>query len=84
MAKKLNRTDVLFIAALLSGLLVHIFYLSISPFSYDESYYAAVPFRLINGDSLVGDIWHLTQFSSLFNYLPTYIYIYILRGPLKE
>lgn len=36
----------------------------------DESFYPTIPLRLINGESLVGDEWHLTQFSSLFLYIP--------------
>lgn len=68
--KKIRNTDLLFCIALSLGFLVHIFFVFIYPFLYDESFYVAVPFRLLNGDSLVQHEWNLTQFSSLFAYLP--------------
>lgn len=55
-------------------MLIHIFFIFVAPFLYDESFYAVVPYRLINGDSLIQHEWNLTQFSSLFQYLPVYIW----------
>ena len=72
--KKIKNTNFLFIIALLSVLFLHIIFAFIIPFGYDESCYATIPFRLINGDSLVQDEWHLTQFASLFSFLPVYIW----------
>ena len=72
--KKVKNTNLLFAIALLIGLLVHLYFVFIVPFSDDESYYASVPFRLLNGDSLIQHEWHLTQFSSLFAFLPVYIW----------
>ena len=72
--KKLKNTDFLFAIFLSLGLLMHIFFLFLHPFFHDESYYATVPFRLVNGDSLIQHEWHLTQFASLFSYLPVYIW----------
>ena len=77
MIKKLKNTDILFIISLLSILLLHIFFVFVIPFSDDESYYVTVPLRLMNGDSLVQNEWHLTQFSTLFSYLPVYIWMTI-------
>ena len=75
MSKKLQKTDILFAGALLAGLLLHMFFLFIVPFFHDETYYATVPFRLIlNGDSLIQHEWHLTQFFTVFSYLPMYIW----------
>lgn len=74
MIKKLKNTDFLFIISLSLILLVHIYFIFIIPFFEDESFYVSVPFRLINGDSLIQHEWHLTQFSSLFQYLPVYIW----------
>ena len=74
MMKKLKKTDLFFVLALLLGLLVHSYFISIIPFSQDESFYLTIPFRILNGDSLVQHEWHLTQFSSLFSYLPVYIW----------
>ncbi len=77
MIKKLKKTDILFVIALLSVLLLHIFFVFVIPYSDDESYYVTVPFRLMNGDSLVQNEWHLTQFSTLFSYIPAYIWMAI-------
>ena len=74
MKKLLKNTDFLFVIAILAILIVHIYFLFSIPFSDDESHYITVPFRLINGDSLVKNEWHLTQFASLFSYLPVRIF----------
>ncbi|MBQ8765922.1 MAG: hypothetical protein IJZ16_03885, partial [Clostridia bacterium] len=68
--KKIRKTDFLFVAALFSVLLLHIFFVNIYPYSNDETFYPIVPFRMLNGESLIQYEWNLTQFSSLFNYLP--------------
>jgi hypothetical protein len=77
--KKIKKTDFLFIIALLSVFLIHIIYLFIVPFSDDEGFYVTMPFRLLNGDSMIQHDWHLTQFSSLFTYLPVYLWT-MIRG----
>lgn len=74
MMKKLKKADFLFVTALLIGLLIHIYFVFSAPFFDDESFYATIPFRLAGGDSLIQHEWHLSQFSSLFSYLPVYIW----------
>lgn len=51
-------------------LLIHLACIYSAEHFADESFYPATPLRLINGDSLISDDWHVTQFSSLFLYLP--------------
>ena len=63
-----------FAARRLSSLVVHFIFVFLVPYSEDESFYVTIPFRILNGDSLVQHEWHLTQFSSLFLYLPVYIW----------
>ncbi len=75
MKKKLNNHDLLFGIALIFCILFLGMFAFAYPFSRDEAYYLTVPLRLVNGDSLVQHDWHLTQFSSLFSYLPTLIWI---------
>lgn len=70
MIKKLKNTDLLFIVSLFTGTLLLSVFLFTYPYNHDESFYASIPYRLVNGDSLVQHEWHLTQFSSLFTYLP--------------
>lgn len=72
--KKLKKTESLFIIALLAVFFIHVIYLFLVPFTDDESFYITMPFRLINGDSMIQHDWHLTQFSSLFTYLPVYLW----------
>ncbi len=74
MIKKLNKIDFLFIGALLLGLLLHLHFFFLVPWGNDESFYITHPFQLVHGDSLIRDNWHLTQFSSLFSYIPVYIW----------
>lgn len=74
MTKNAKRNDLTFFILLSGVLLVHTLYVFIHPFYYDESYYLTVPLRLLSGDSLMQHEWHLTEFSSLFTYLPVYIW----------
>lgn len=75
MIKRLSKTDILFIVTLSIGILSLSIYLFTYPYLYDESFYATIPYRLINGDSLVQHEWHLSQFSSLFSYLPVQLWL---------
>ncbi len=77
MLKKLTRTDIFFIVSLITGVLALSIYLFTYPYHYDETFFATVPYRLAEGDSLVQHEWHLTQFSSLFTYLPVKIWLSI-------
>lgn len=71
---KLKKTDFFFIISLATILLMHIFLVFIVPYLDDESFYSLVPFRLMSGDSLVQNEWHLSQFSSLFSFIPVCIW----------
>ncbi len=75
--KKAKNIHFIFAISFSLVLLIHIVFLFIGPFFYDESFYASIPFRLVNGDSLIQDEWHLTQFSSLFSYLPVLFWMTI-------
>ncbi len=77
MIKKLSKCDYWFIVTLFSILLFYIFLLFKVPFVQDENFYPTVPLRLINGESLIQHEWHLTQFSSLFQYLPVKLWLCI-------
>ena len=62
---------------MLAILIMHLLCIFAPDHFADESFYPTIPLRLINGDSLVSDEWHLTQFSSLFLYLPTRLWLAI-------
>ncbi len=40
----------------------------------DESFYLTIPFRLMNGDGLFTDEWHLSQLSSVLLYIPVKLF----------
>jgi hypothetical protein len=46
----------------------------------DESFYLTIPYRLINGDSLIVDEWHASQFSALLLYLPMKIFLAVTKS----
>lgn len=77
MKKTLKNTNLLFVIMMATVMLLHIYFIFAYPTHDDESQYISIPFRLINGDSLVQEEWHLTQFSSLFSYLPVRIWLAI-------
>lgn len=41
----------------------------------DEAFYISIPIRLMNGDGLLTDEWHLSQLSSVLLYPPVRLYI---------
>lgn len=75
MKSKIKKTHLVFGIALIFSILFLSIFLFTYPFARDEAFYLTVPFRLLNGDSLVQHEWHLTQFSSLFSYLPTMLWL---------
>lgn len=70
MLKKLQKCDCYCIVAMVVVLIMHLLCIFGPDHFADESFYPTIPLRLINGESLVSDEWHLTQFSSLFLYVP--------------
>ncbi len=46
----------------------------------DEAFYITIPVRLINGDGLFTDEWHLSQLSAVLTYIPVKIFISLTGG----
>ena len=69
----------MFAGALLIGLILHILIIRVPNFYEDETFYATIPLRVLNGESLIQHEWHLSQFSSLFLYLPVRFWV-MLKG----
>lgn len=67
---KVKKLDFLLVIFLMLGLVVHLNALFYPSSFQDESVYVAIPLRIFGGDSLIQEEWHLTQFSSLFSFLP--------------
>ena len=71
---RINRCD---IAAVLLGVCLLVFFLITARYGVgmpDEAFYYTIPQRLLNGDRLFVDEWHLTQLASLFSVLPYWIF----------
>ncbi len=67
------------IVAALCFIAAVVFFIWKAPHSYgyeDESYYYTVAQRLMLGDSLLADEWHLAQWFTFFIYLPFKAYVY--------
>lgn len=79
MIKKLNGSDRCFGILLIIGALLISVFLFTYPYLYDEAFYTSIPYRIATGDSLIQDEWHLTQFSSVFSFLPVSIWM-ALKG----
>ncbi|MBO5333536.1 MAG: hypothetical protein J6B37_05420 [Clostridia bacterium] len=77
MLKKIQKSDFIFIVALIGGLLLHLACIYSADHFADETFHPTISLRIIKGDSLAIDEWHLTQFSSLFLYLPVRIWLSI-------
>ena len=78
MTKKFKRSDYLFAVLLVVGILFLCIFIFTHQNFEDESFYPTVSYRLINGDSLVQHEWNLTQFSSLFSYLPVRLWLTLM------
>ncbi len=46
----------------------------------DEGFYLTIPHRLLQGDSLLTDEWHLSQLSSFFQMIPVKLFVTITGG----
>lgn len=75
MLKKMQKHDYIFIVALIVGATYSFMLFFQEPFYKDESFYPVIALRLINGDSLIQNEWHLTQFSAVFQYLPIKLWL---------
>ena len=73
--KRFQISDIVFITSLLAGLAAFFLLLRTMPIVIDETFYPSIALRLINGDSLITDEWHLSQFSSFFLYLPVKLWL---------
>lgn len=67
-------------AVCFTALAVYLFILVSRGFGFnDEAFYLTIPHRMFKGDRMIIEEWHVSQFSSLFLYLPEKIY-YSLFG----
>ncbi len=82
LAKKLkNMTSADFTAvAVIGGIFLFMWIFSVYDGTVsDEAFYSSIVFRLMNGDGLFTDEWHLSQLSSVLLYIPVRLF-YTLTG----
>ncbi len=80
---KLKKLTVFDIAAMISLIAVVVIYVlavtrSVGP--GEESYYLSFPHRMMFGDKLLYDEWHVTQSCAVFHYLPFLLYYKLTGG----
>ncbi len=78
--KKLTKTDIAAIILLLAAFVYLVTYALTNGTFSDEAFYLTVPMRLINGDGLFTDEWHLSQLSAVLLYLPVRLYMSVTGG----
>lgn len=77
--KKLSKTDIAAVAVL-SAIFIYLFASSFFDGTIsDEAFYITIPMRIMNGDGLFTDEWHLSQLSAVLLYLPFRLF-YFLSG----
>ena len=52
-----------------------LYFVRYSVLSSDDGFYWTIPLRILNGDALITDEWHLTQFSAVFQILPVKLFL---------
>ncbi len=75
--KRMRLCDIFFALSLCICTILFVVRLQKVPDWGDESFYPTIALRIINGDSLVADEWHLSQFSAFFLYLPIKLWLAI-------
>ncbi len=80
MLKSLSRTDIAAIILIAASFIYLIVFSFIDGTLSDEAFYLTIPLRLINGDGLFTDEWHLSQLSAVLLYLPVRLFIAFTGG----
>lgn len=58
-----------------AGILIHKAFFGTD--TWDESFYLTIPYRVLLGDALFVDEWHVSQLSSFLQYLPLWLFVKI-------
>ena len=76
--KKITKVDIAAIV-LFAATFVFLFIRSSYGFGIDdESLYISIPYRLVLGESLIADEWHVSQLSAFLLYLPVKLYVSVV------
>lgn len=80
--KKTNKSVWLFAVLLFCSFVFAVAQCFYSPVSNDEAFYLTIPQRLLSGDALLVDEWHLSQLSSVL--LLPIVFLYKLIVPTQQ
>lgn len=78
--KKLPKTDIAAFGFLLTAFIYLLVMASFDGTISDEAFYISIPYRLINGDGLFTDEWHLSQLSAVLLYIPVRLFTALTGG----
>lgn len=72
---KTSKSDIAAIAFIAFAFIYLVFFAFSGGTFADEAFYSSIPLRLINGDGLFTDEWHLSQLSSVLLYIPVRLFL---------
>ncbi len=72
--RTLTRTDIAAVCLISAAFFYLFITASFNGTISDEAFYLSVPFRIMNGDGLFTDEWHLSQLSSVLLYIPVKLF----------
>ncbi len=75
-----HKYDLIFACLLLAAIGIYLSRIHFGIAAMDEIFYLNVPYRLLQGDSLIVDEWHIAQLSSLVIYPLLGIYLAIFKS----
>lgn len=68
MRKSFEKETVLFILLLIGCIILYLYRISWGMADVDESFYLTIPLRLLQGDALLTEEWHVSQLSAVIVY----------------
>ena len=76
--KSVDKDIIAVISFFVFALLVYLYRINWGMASVDETFYLTTPFRLVQGDALLVDEWHVSQLSAVLIYPILKIYLYVI------
>lgn len=76
----LSKTDIAAIGLLGAAFVYLLVTVSFNGTISDEAFYISVPYRIMNGDGLFTDEWHLSQLSAVLLYFPVKLFSAVTGG----
>lgn len=78
--KKIEKTDIYFAVLLVGAAFVYLSRIRLGFVDMDEGFYLTVPYRLIQGDCLLTEEWHVTQLVGFLIYPILKLYLFFFKN----